>query len=249
MFDVLRSQAAGRYGAPPRSTGALSAGLLLAAPALLFTLVPAAAAWFEYDRGAIASGQLWRGITCHWTHWSVDHLVWDLVAFVLLVWIGWRKGAERLLVTLLLTVVSIPVAVWIVAGEITRYRGLSGIDSALFTLVALTVLSEELSEGRPRRALAVTLVLAGFVGKIVFETTTGGTLFADSSDFVPMPLAHVVGAVCGCVGMWITSRPGFPRFRQTPTRLAACVRAAASRSRENCQATARAFRDGRRRLR
>jgi len=210
MIDAVRSRAAGRYGAPPRLVGALPASLALGLPALLFALWPGAATRFEYDRTAIASGQLWRAITGHWTHWSVDHLVWDLAAFALLVWIGWHKGRGRLLLTLAASAVSISVAIWFMAGEITRYRGLSGIDSALFTFVALTVLREELEDGRREMAAAVALVLAGFAAKIVFELTTGATLFADSSDFVPLPLAHVVGGICGGLGAWVTNRPACP---------------------------------------
>jgi rhomboid family GlyGly-CTERM serine protease len=245
MIDAVRSQAAGRYSAPPRLVGALPASLALALPALLLALWPGAAARFEYDRVALASGELWRAITGHWTHWSVDHLVWDLAAFALLVWIGWRKGPRRLLLTLAASAVSISVAIWFVAGEITRYRGLSGIDSALFTFVALTVLKEELEHGRRGTAAAVALVLAGFAVKIVFELTTGATLFTDSSEFVPLPLAHVVGGICGGLGAWVTSRPGCSSDPRRPTRLAACVGAAVSRGPEGPPEDLRARPDGR----
>jgi rhomboid family GlyGly-CTERM serine protease len=212
VIGETRSRAAGRPGAPPRLAGAALAALLLSAPALLLAVAPGAAASFEYDRTAIVAGQLWRAITCHWTHWSLDHLAWDLAAFVTLVLIGWRAGAKRLLLALALSAALIPLAVWIVLPEMGAYRGLSGIDSALFTLVAVTVLKEEIAAGRRGMALAIVLVIAGFAGKIVFELVTGATLFADSSLFVPVPLAHVVGGVCGWAAA--ASSPVAPRNHQ-----------------------------------
>jgi rhomboid family GlyGly-CTERM serine protease len=135
-----RSQAAGRHGVPPRFAGAAPTALLLSAPALLSAVVPGAAGWLAYERTAIATGELWRVVTCHWTHWSFDHLAWDLAAFGVLVLIGWRASARRLLLALALSVVLIPLAVWTVLPTMVGYRGLSGIDSALFTpLVSTTV--------------------------------------------------------------------------------------------------------------
>lgn len=217
VIGEIRSRAAGRQGAPPRLGGVALAALLLSAPALLLVLAPGAAAWFEYDRTAIAAGELWRVVTCHWMHWSLDHLAWDVVAFAMLVMIGWRASAKRLLLALALSAVLIPPAVWIVLPEMGTYRGLSGIDSALFTLVAVTVLKEEAAAGRRGTTLAIVLVVTGFVGKIVFELVTGGTLFADSSTFVPVPLAHVVGGACGWVAAALPSMTPRSHQRQTTT--------------------------------
>jgi rhomboid family GlyGly-CTERM serine protease len=215
VIGKIRTQAAGRNGAPPPLAGASLAALLLSAPALAFVLAPEAADWFEYERTAIAAGESWRVITCHWTHWSLDHLGWDLAAFSVLVLIGWRANAKRLLLALALSAVLIPLAVWVVLPGMNGYRGLSGIDSALFTLVAVTVLQEEIMAGRRGMAIAIALVVTGFVGKIVFELITGAALFADSAGFVPVPLAHVVGGACGWVAAE-TPRPSTfsPQFSQ-----------------------------------
>ena len=57
------------------------ASLLLALSAVVLYLTPELASWATFDRTAIASGQLWRLITGHWTHWSAEHLGWDLLVF------------------------------------------------------------------------------------------------------------------------------------------------------------------------
>jgi rhomboid family GlyGly-CTERM serine protease len=213
VIGRIRSRAAGRHGAPPRLAGAALAVLLLSVPALAFALAPEVADSFDYDRTAIAAGESWRVITCHWTHWSLDHLAWDLAAFSVLVLIGWRISAKRLLLALALSAMLIPLAVWVALPGMSSYRGLSGIDSALFTLVAVTVLNEEITAGRRGMAIAIALVVTGFVGKIVFELMTGAALFADSARFVPVPLAHVVGGACGWVAAE-TPRPSRSKRHQ-----------------------------------
>ena len=187
MTRGSRSRTAGRFGAP----------LLLSLPAFLFHAIPQ---WFQYDRAAIAAGQAWRLLTCHWTHWSLDHLIWDVVAFVVLLGLGWSTNPRRVLLTLGLAAAAIPLAVGIAMPGMQLYRGLSGLDSALFTVVAIPLMREEQAAGRRGTARLIALVLAGFALKIVLEATIGATLFADSTQFVPVPLAHVVGGLCGWIG-------------------------------------------------
>jgi hypothetical protein len=79
------------------------------------------------------------------------------------------------------------------------YRGLSGIDSALFTLLATRVLHESIAlKDRPQAILA-GVILALFVAKTAYEWTTGATLFVDSAaaNMLPIPLAHVMGGLVG----------------------------------------------------
>lgn len=199
MIGASRSEAAGRCGAPPHLAAATLATTVLSIPAVLLFLLPRAAGWFEYDRDAVVAGQLWRIIGCHWTHWSLDHLAWDLLAFVALVFIASCESPRRSLAVLTLSTVAIPLAVWIALPEMMLYRGLSGVDSALFMLVALVRLRDALAARRGGVALAVALLIAGFLGKIVFEIVTQATVFADSSGFVPVPLAHLVGAACAVI--------------------------------------------------
>jgi hypothetical protein len=66
-------------------------------------------------------------------------------------------------------------------------------------------------------ALAIVVAVAGFVGKVVFELATGATLFADSSAFVPVPLAHVVGGACGWVAAGTPSARSGNHQRQAMT--------------------------------
>ena len=47
-------------------------------------LVPGSAQWLQYDRQAVLAGAWWRCLTGHLVHWNTEHLVWDLLMFVVL---------------------------------------------------------------------------------------------------------------------------------------------------------------------
>ncbi len=171
--------------------------ILLALPALLAALSPGAPEALQYDRASIAAGELWRVVTCHWTHWSTDHLAWDLAAFAVLILLAWRASPAHTLSIVGLAAVFIPAAVWVALPGLELYRGLSGLDSALFVYVALATVRRELAERRRGPTLIVLLLLAGFLVKVLFETLTGATVFAESAGYVPVPLAHLVGGLLG----------------------------------------------------
>ena len=201
---ISRQTAAGRASASPRFLAAgirqaATVALLLVLPAVMVAMNPALGDALQFQRDAVAGGELWRVVTCHWTHWSWDHLVWDAFPFALLVLLAWRASPRRTLWTLGLSAVLIPVGAWIFYPQVLTYRGLSGLDSALFLLVALDLCSKA-TKGRQWATVAVVAALmVGFLAKVLFEVLTGTTVFADSAFFVPLPLAHLIGAQCGAL--------------------------------------------------
>lgn len=171
--------------------------------ALLLHAVPGAAEWLEFDRGAIASGQLWRLLTCHWVHWNLSHLAWDVAALAVLGWICERRGRWAAWLTLSVAAKLIPPAVWLLQPGLTAYRGLSGLDAALFVLLAVVLLRERHGAGWRGWGPPV-LALVTFAAKVTYELLTGATVFADGGGtFVPVPLAHAVGGLAGLVIGWI----------------------------------------------
>src|SRR5262245_45808263 len=105
-----------------------SVSLLLAACAIAAHLVPGTAQWLQLDRAAIASGQLWRMVTCHLAHFSGDHLFWDVLVFVILGLICERLDRRRLVMPLAWSAAAISTVVLLLEPSIEVYRGLSGID-------------------------------------------------------------------------------------------------------------------------
>ena len=79
-----------------------------------------------------------------------------------------------------------------------HYRGISGIDSALFFLLAVGIMHAE-AQTRPALACVVAILIVAFVAKMLFEQFTHSAVFADSTGgaFVPAPIAHITGAIIG----------------------------------------------------
>lgn len=185
------------------------ASLSLAAAAVLVAYLPAAAAWLQYDRAAIATGEVWRFLTGHWTHLSGDHLFWDVVMFVVLGIPCERQSRRRYAVCLTGAAVLIPVLLWCLLPGLTTYRGLSGIDAALFALLAVGKMRHELEKRCWGRLTALAVVCLAFAGKVTYELLTSDTLFVDSqaAHMVPVPLAHGIGAAVG-VAAGLAKVPG-----------------------------------------
>jgi rhomboid family GlyGly-CTERM serine protease len=174
------------------------APLLLGLPALAVQLTPGAAERLEYDRARLAAGEAWRLLTCHFAHWTPRHLLWDLLAVTVLA-IGCAPfGPRRLAATIAAAAIAVPAAVWVGLPSMARYRGLSGLASALFALLAVGVLRTARAGGRPRMAFAAAVALAAFAAKLAWELATASPVFVGpGAGFVAVPLAHLVGALCG----------------------------------------------------
>ena len=175
-----------------------SASLLLTAAAALVYPAPGLSALLEYDRLALHGGELWRLLTCHWTHVSFEHLLWDALTFLFLGAACERRNRPRFLAAVVCSAIVIPLSVRLALPGLRYYRGLSGIDSALFALLAVLFLREK-AQSRGLRRSVVVIFFTAFLGKIGFEAITGMTVFVDNAGtgMVPVPLAHLVGAAAG----------------------------------------------------
>jgi membrane associated rhomboid family serine protease len=141
--------------------------------------------WLELQRG----GATWRIATCHFTHFTYEQLAWDALVFLLLGILCARESHGAFRATLLASVLIVPIAV-LAFSEVTTYRGLSGIDSALFGLLLVT---------QSRRTPIVALCGIAFAAKMIFEMTTGATIFVHSDAFTAVPVAHIAGAMVGAI--------------------------------------------------
>lgn len=161
--------------------------------------MPSLAAQLQYDRGAIAAGEIWRLLSGHWVHYSFDHFFWDVLAFGFLGLACERRSRSRFLVCLTASAFAISLSVWFCLPGMRAYGGLSGVDSALFALLVAELWSEGVRARGPEQFTMAAACLAGFVLKISFELVTGNTLVVESlgSGTVGVPLAHVAGATVG----------------------------------------------------
>ncbi|HWE96347.1 MAG TPA: rhombosortase [Tepidisphaeraceae bacterium] len=157
-----------------------------------------ASTFLQYNVAALRHGQLWRLFTCHFTHFSASHLFWSGLAFLVLGATCELRDAKRFVVCCLSSALLISLGVWWMLPAVTTYRGLSGIDSALFTLSAVTILRDSRHGERRGTVWVVIATLIAFGGKIVFEFCTDRCVFVSNAvSFAPVPLAHLIGAIVG----------------------------------------------------
>lgn len=172
--------------------------LLLAALAVVIHVVPSLGNVLQFDRAAVAHGQVWRFFTAHLTHFGNDHLRWDLLAFVVLGVVAERRSRGGFFLVLGVSAAVITTGVWLAQPQFTTYRGLSGIDSALFGFVIADLLAAGWRERHGFSLVVGALALAGFAAKCAVELTSGGTVFVETGGaFAPVPLAHLLGLACG----------------------------------------------------
>lgn len=182
--------------------------LLLAATTLLVAgSEPWTAAW-EFNRAALAEGQLWRLLTGHFTHFNAEHLRWDVLTFILLGAVVEFRSRRQLVMGLASAGLAISVGIWWLQPQFANYRGLSGLDSALFALVACQLIVYA-QRHHDRLLLALGLCAgAGFLAKTAYELIAGQPVFLPTSaDFVPVPLAHLLGALAVGISGYVIRRP------------------------------------------
>jgi hypothetical protein len=142
-------------------------------------------------------------VTSNFTHWSINHLAWDLGACVLLLSFLRRVSSSLKSVAscAIVTAISAPIVAVHAAG-FSSYRGLSAIAAMLFIYLAVLTVFDAL-ERNDRATLLVGIVASlGFSGKIAVELLLGAPLFAThlGDQVVPAPVAHLIGAVIGTTG-------------------------------------------------
>lgn len=172
--------------------------LLLSTAAIVASLLPGVAEALQFDRVAIAQGQLWRAVTGNFVHWNVDHLLWDALMFGILGAVLEWRSRSIFAMAVALSAVAVSATTCFVTPQET-YRGLSGIDSALFVLLAAWYLIDSQTSRIDLPPLIPAVLLTGFVGKIGYEIATGHTYFVNSvaAGFTPLPQVHLAGAAAG----------------------------------------------------
>jgi rhomboid family GlyGly-CTERM serine protease len=182
------------------------ASLLAGCIACLVFFVPVASSQLQYDRDRIGAGEIWRLLTSHWTHWSAEHLFWDGAVFMVFFLWSLRINARYTWIILGSASLVIPCGIYWLLPEMRYYRGLSGLDAALFAFVVMHLIRiMKRNEDRTGRILSLIL-LAGLGLKITFEAITGEAVFVGNmaTDVIVVPLAHIIGVGIGLPAAYLT---------------------------------------------
>jgi len=177
----------------------IGATTLLGLAAVVVYLAPWGNLSLEFSRRTIAGGEIWRLLTCHWTHFSFEHFVWNLLPFVWLGALCERRDRQGFLLCTIGSALAISVYVFLFVPELSSYRGLSGLDSALFGFIAVGRVNDAVKARNRMKCLLLGLCASLFAAKIGYETVCRAPLFVShvEAGFVPVPGAHAVGFLVG----------------------------------------------------
>jgi rhomboid family GlyGly-CTERM serine protease len=158
-------------------------------------------ALLQFDRAEIVAGEIWRLVTCQMTHWNADHLRWDLLMFIGLGIVCELRSPWRMRVCVVAAAATVSGLVYLVFPDVKAYRGLSGVDTALFTLLATDLMRDAWNRQNYTLGFATLGLLVGLGLKTAFEAVTGHTYFVDeqTARFVPLVWDHAVAGVVGIV--------------------------------------------------
>lgn len=208
-MNTLDTHSTDRMTLVMRALSRIPVTLAISAAALLVAILPPLAETLQFDRLAISAGETWRLATCHLVHWNLEHLKWDLLMFAVLGAVSEWRDPLRMRCCVLAAAAAVSWLVAVQFPDIAYYRGLSGIDTALFTLLAIDFFRDAVRDRNWLLATATGGMLYGFAAKTIFEAATGRTLFVDqeTGGFVILVWDHVVaglvGTVCaGVFGLW-----------------------------------------------
>jgi len=178
----------------------------LVAAAILLTASPDLSEKLRIHAGSEGTSLVMQLFTCHFVHWTVSHLFYDVLCLALLgLLLPWREMVLTLLFSAPIVALT---ALWF-HPELTSYCGLSGVNCALFAYYAVKL-------GRERKMLG-GVALSAVLLKTLVEISSDRTFFA-TAGFVPVHSAHLVGIGAGCLWGLLFSR-GWQitgRSRKTP---------------------------------
>ena len=156
--------------------------------------------YLQYDRTAIFAGNVWRLFSGHFVHWDVEHLVWDSITFLLTGVIVLLLSRKVFYSVIIFTPLIISTYLLCINRNILFYRGLSGIDVALFCSASLLLIVK----GRLKKDIFVTVFgIVAFllmIAKIIYEIVLQSTLFVETTAlYISLPQVHLLGAISSCL--------------------------------------------------
>ena len=120
--------------------------LLMGVAALIIHVCHPVRPHLIYMREAVDGYEWWRILTCHLVHLNADHLLWSGVTFLILGSLCELIDRKVYSGVLLLSAVFIPLGIRIGMPALDVYGGLSGLDCAIYGLLAVWFVKRELRE-------------------------------------------------------------------------------------------------------
>lgn len=159
------------------------------------------AAIFQFDREAIADGDIWRFITSHFTHLSFAHLALNLLALGLCTYVASPKYSSVYLGAMWCwLMVFTGVGLYFYALDLNYYVGLSG---ALHGALLISIIPSPYYSRLIRTAVVMVIL-----GKVIWEQTS---FYDDMSNAELIggrteARSHLLGVIAGIIwmiGLWV----------------------------------------------
>jgi rhomboid family GlyGly-CTERM serine protease len=186
--------------------------VLLAKASVIAWFLPAV--WLDWQPG-LAWREPWRAFSAVFVHWSVTHLVANLLGALVVALLGLAMQAPSRLTWAWCAAWPLTQLGLLLRPELAHYGGLSGVMHAGVAAAALWLV---LNDSGARRAIGAGLLI-GLISKLLWEQPWGPTLRDASTantagsdvgagwDIAIAPLAHSTGALAGgfCAFLaWLT---------------------------------------------
>lgn len=158
---------------------------------------------FAFEREAVEQGQLWRLWTAHLVHFSFRHTFLDAAAFFIAGMIVEKKMGRHWVAWVLVAIApTISLGLWLWSPELTHYRGMSGLATAMI-VVAMINIARNNSSSR----LVILLFAVALTFKLIGEAfgVSHGLASLDAGVVVEWR-AHVLGAMAGGASMLFCGR-------------------------------------------
>lgn len=142
-----------------------------------------------FDRNAILNGEIWRLLSSHCVHLTINHLVYNLFVFVIAGWIVENKSYYHLLFLYILMAFGIGLVLLILKPDMIYYGGLSGIACGLIYYSALLKMEEA------SWRIVCQLITICLPVKIAIELYCNASVlpYWGHQPFIIMPISHVMG--------------------------------------------------------
>lgn len=145
-----------------------------------------------YNRNAVADNEIWRLITGHLVHSDLEHLLWNLCAFLILSLLIEQQSRSMLLIGLVTGTLVIDYYLWLNTIGVINYAGFSGV---LNTLLVIALSQQNKQHRGAMHAIPVFIYFASLI-KIIIELSSQQAIFSDIS-WQALPQVHLAGFVTG----------------------------------------------------
>ncbi len=152
---------------------------------------------FIYQRQALEQGELWRLFSGHFVHLNNKHLVINLIAWIIIFFLGISYlSPTKWVILLFVLTLSISAGLYLFIPEVVYYGGLSGVLHGYFAYILIAWIKD-------RQKFAWIILLLLIVKIFVENFSDRGSSTAEYLNIQVVSEVHLIGAFVGVLGALI----------------------------------------------